>query len=145
MEQKEIVVKVRDAVLADEEWIKAAFKSHRDLAGAFYWSWRGFWERPDPQHKWLVAMREGDLVGTVHYKVSKRFKAWYLMELFVQEDFRKHGIGALLLRKRPDPAILKTNSDNSSAQLFYEEHGFKKDSESRTKAGRLLYIYRRGE
>lgn len=64
-------------------------------------------------------------------------RAWILNDLYVDQEFRKQGIGEMLFQKAKDYATetgaksisLSTAPDNYSAQRLYEKYGFKKDSQ----------------
>lgn len=67
------------------------------------------------------------------YSSAKLTKNWILNDLFVDEPYRKQGVGALLIRKAMDFAKsqgstfvqLETAVDNYTAQRLYEAIGFK--------------------
>ena len=68
------------------------------------------------------------------YSSARLSKNWILNDLFVDEDYRKQGIGELLIRKAMNFATgqgstfvqLETAVDNFTAQNLYETIGFKK-------------------
>ncbi|MGG0670124.1 GNAT family N-acetyltransferase [Sporosarcina koreensis] len=63
--------------------------------------------------------------------------AWILNDLFIDPEYRKKGIGEMLLHKAKDYAIktgaksisLSTAPDNFSAQRLYEKNGYERDSQ----------------
>lgn len=65
-------------------------------------------------------------------------KHWILNDLFVDEKFRSHGVGHLLIETCKKHAIetnakglfLQTEIKNRHARKFYLDHGFKEDVEN---------------
>lgn len=63
--------------------------------------------------------------------------AWILNDLFIDPEYRKQGIGEMLLHKAKDYAIktgaksisLSTAPDNFSAQRLYEKNGYEQGSQ----------------
>ena len=64
-------------------------------------------------------------------------RAWLLNDLFVDKDYRKHGIGSALLdvafefgvKSAAKYLMLQTGSENSAAQRLYESKQWKRDSD----------------
>ncbi|KXF82825.1 GNAT family N-acetyltransferase [Enterovibrio coralii] len=62
-------------------------------------------------------------------------RTWLLYDLFVDEKFRKEGVGQLLLERADQLAqetdsafiMLSTATDNVKAQHLYEKNGYEKD------------------
>lgn len=134
---------IRAAGPDDREWISKMFRTHRDLAGAFYWSWQSYLKCPE-RHKWLLACHTDSIpVGTIHFFWSPRKKAWCIAELMVLDGWRRHGIGKLLLAQVPAPMVLTTNDDNVDSNAFYTALGFSRDGVTTTRKGRALNIYRK--
>ena len=86
----------------------------------------------------FVALDENKPVGFTQlypkYSSARLSKNWILNDLFVDEDYRKQGVGELLIRKAMNFATgqgstfvqLETAVDNFTAQNLYETIGFKK-------------------
>ena len=78
------------------------------------------------------------------YSSVRTIKNWILNDLFVQEAFRKNGIGEALIRRAMQFATafgahflqLETATDNVTAQKLYERIGFQLQSPD---TGFLLY------
>ncbi len=59
-------------------------------------------------------------------------RVWILNDLYVEEDYRKHGVGKMLLDAAKEFAIqtkskgltLSTGIENETAQSLYEKYGF---------------------
>ncbi|WP_423148029.1 GNAT family N-acetyltransferase [Rubrolithibacter danxiaensis] len=68
------------------------------------------------------------------YSSARAEKNWILNDLFVEPEFRKRGVGAMLIKASVEFAKskgakfvqLETATDNFSAQRLYEATGFKK-------------------
>ena len=64
-------------------------------------------------------------------------RAWILNDMYVDTEYRKRGIGEMLLHKAKDYAIetgaksisLETAPDNDAAQKLYEKNGYVRDSQ----------------
>ncbi|WP_121663527.1 GNAT family N-acetyltransferase [Metabacillus litoralis] len=62
-------------------------------------------------------------------------RKWLLNDLFVAEDYRRHGVGKALMNKAKDLAVetraagilLETTKDNVKAQTLYESLGYEKE------------------
>lgn len=134
---------IRPATPADQKWIQRLLRSHRDLAGSFYWSWQGWVANPQ-KHTWLVAEDGGLPVGTLHYYRSVRRKAYCVAEVMVEPFARRHGVGRQLLGAVPEPIVLTTNADNPESHQFYLALGFSRLGESKTKRGAPLVVYGKG-
>ena len=86
----------------------------------------------------FVALKEGIPAGFTQlypkYSSVSATKNWILNDLYVEKEYRKHGIGESLVRTAmqfakdtgADYVQLETAIDNHTAQQLYEAIGFKK-------------------
>lgn len=80
-------------------------------------------------------------MGFVHlypiFSSTRMAKLWLLNDLYVSQNFRKHGAGEALLERAKQLAkdtnarglILETAADNIPAQNLYFKNGWEKDNE----------------
>ncbi len=89
----------------------------------------------DPECKHVKATADGQLIGT-----GRLLANGFIGRMCVHKDYRKYGIGSLLLKNLVDQAIeadylqIALNSQ-LSAIPFYEKNGFVVDSEEFIDAG----------
>nr|HRG75230.1 GNAT family N-acetyltransferase [Leptospiraceae bacterium] len=88
------------------------------------------------QSKIFLAIQEEKAIGFTQLYPSfsslSLKSVWILNDLFVDEDFRKQGVGKMLLDAAKDFAIktkskgltLSTGIENETAQSLYEKYGF---------------------
>ena len=88
------------------------------------------------QSKIFLAMQEEKAIGFTQLYPSfsslSLKSVWILNDLYLEEDFRKQGVGKLLLDSAKDFAIktkskgltLSTGIENETAQSLYEKYGF---------------------
>lgn len=88
------------------------------------------------QSKIFLAIQEEKAIGFTQLYPSfsslSLKSVWILNDLFVEEDFRKRGVGKMLLDAAKDFAIktkskgltLSTGIQNETAQNLYEKYGF---------------------
>ncbi|HMS63740.1 MAG TPA: GNAT family N-acetyltransferase [Ignavibacteria bacterium] len=64
-------------------------------------------------------------------------RLWILNDLYVHQDYRKHGIGEALIQRSKELSMetaskglsLETHNSNKIAQKLYDKTGFEKDNE----------------
>lgn len=133
---------LRAAHARDAEWIAPLYRQHRDLAGAWYWSWR---RRGESQQTWLVAEQsaDGPSLGVVHFYYSDTRACWVVAEIVVAPLAKRSGVGRALLSAVPMPVELKTNEDNPESHGFYQALGFREIGRTTTRRGKPMVIYRK--
>lgn len=89
-------------------------------------AWQMFLE--NPYYKSYVLKEGGEVVGLSCYFVTPGENSGYLLKIIVHPNFRKKGLGELLLRPASifDSCFLEVDTKNSVAVAFYEKHGFQK-------------------
>jgi len=87
----------------------------------------------------LAKSKDGRPVGFVQlYPIFSSVgmkRKWLLNDLFVAEEYRRHGVGKALMNQAKEFAVetntagilLETSKDNVNAQALYESEGYEKE------------------
>ena len=125
-------MKVRPATIQDEDFIKKLHKQHKKHIGGFnlFWVWDKYIEGT-AKHKYVVI--EG--CGFMRYGYSKKYSAFVLHEIAVDEETKQKGVGRTFFNHLPKPLMLKCNQDNDTGNAFYQAMGMTKVGVTETKQG----------
>jgi len=125
-------MKVRSATKQDEAFIKKLHKQHKKHIGGFnlFWVWDKYIDRT-AKYKYVVI----DDCGFMRYGFSKKYSAYVLYEIAVDEDTKQRGVGRALYEHLPRPLMLKCNQDNDTGNKFYEAMGMTKVGVTQTRQG----------
>ena len=123
---------IRKAVESDKEFIKKLYKQSSKHIGSFnlYWSWDKYIDGT-AKHVFYVA----EQAGFMRYGYSKKYNAYVLHEIAVDNDTKQKGVGRMLFDKIPRPLMLKCNQDNDTGNAFYYKMGMTKAGKTQTNAG----------
>ncbi|MFA5839501.1 MAG: ribosomal protein S18-alanine N-acetyltransferase [Candidatus Margulisiibacteriota bacterium] len=80
----------------------------------------------EDEHKYLVAKEGDQIIGYIG--TEKILDEIHVINMAVHPDFRRKGIGNMLLEKvlkKPDTVYLEVRETNIAAQKLYEKYGFK--------------------
>ena len=125
-------MKVRLATKQDEAFIKKMHKQHKKHIGGFnlFWVWDKYIDCT-AKYKYVVI----DDCGFMRYGFSKKYSAYVLYEIAVDEDTKQRGVGRALYEHLPRPLMLKCNQDNDTGNKFYEAMGMTKAGVTETRQG----------
>lgn len=125
-------MKVRKATEADRPFIEKLYRQHKQELGSFnlFWAWDDYLAG---KRKSTFVLIEGE--GFMRYGYSKRYTAYVLHEIGVDNDSQRKGVGKVLFDHLPRPLLLKCNCDNERGNAFYEKMGMTKVGLSKTKKG----------
>lgn len=125
-------MKVRLANIDDSEFIKKLHKQHKKHIGGFnlFWVWDKYVEGK-AKYKYVVI----DGAGFMRYGYSKKYHAYVLYEIAVDDDNKQKGVGRAFYEHLPKPLMLKCNQDNTRGNKFYEAMGMTKAGNAETKQG----------
>jgi ribosomal protein S18 acetylase RimI-like enzyme len=131
-------MKVRPANIEDEEFIKKLHKQHKEHIGGFnmFWVWDKYVEKK-ANYKYVVISN----CGFMRYGYSKKYSAYVLYEIAVDEESKQNGIGKVLFNNLPRPLMLKCNQDNEIGNAFYMAMNMIKVANCKTKKGVKQNIY----
>ena len=116
--------------------IREAELKHINLILPLFNKYRKFYEVEDKPEEAKAFIQEKKAIGFTQLYPSfsslSLKSVWILNDLYVEEDFRKQGVGKLLLDSAKDFAIktkskgltLSTGIENETAQSLYEKYGF---------------------
>jgi len=124
-------MKVRAAVKQDEDFIKKLHKQHKKHIGGFnlFWIWDDYINKN--KNKYVVI----DKGGFMRYGFSKKYNAYVLYEIAVDDDSKQKGVGRKLFEYLPKPLMLKCNLDNEVGNKFYEAMGMTLAGKTQTRSG----------
>ena len=124
-------------VVAYHEEFHAPFEQlHQALFPKAYFSARQIIEKLDKDHRLLLAVQEGQLLGYLFCKIERASESGYVDFIGTDVSARGRGVGADLLASGVDwmlsvPTTLKinltVNADNGPARSLYEKFGFVTD------------------
>ena len=125
-------MEVRKAVHSDSEFIKKLHRQHSKHIGSFnlFWSWDKYLTG---ENKSTYLVVEGG--GFVRFSWMKKYDAYVIHEIAVDEETTRRGVGRALFEATPRPLMLKCNMDNDTGNAFYEKMGMTKVGKAATKKG----------
>jgi len=125
-------MKVRPATIRDKEFIKDLYKTNPKDIGDFnlFWVWDKYIEGK-AKYKYVVI----DECGFMRYGYSRKYNAYVLYEIAVDQEAKQKGTGRAFYEHLPKPLMLKCNQDNEIGNVFYESMGMTKVGVTQTKQG----------
>ena len=130
------------------EILPAKYEDHNEIHGLLMQLWpdkkvdkeitRAIFQKglENKSNKYLIAKNKNTIVGFISLSIKNSMwqegNIWHVDELIVDKDFRKMGVGLLLLEsitiiaKDNDCKLLELDSafHRKEAHIFYEKHGF---------------------
>lgn len=135
---------IRDAVEADEKWVKRVFTASDHILGKGFFGtiWYRFWQNyrvhRGASERWVVIEEK----AFAHFK-QRRDGVKVLYEIATDEAARRQGHARALVAYIGFPMELKTDSNHQESNTFYQALGFYPCGEKRSRDGmKKMRIYR---
>lgn len=125
-------MKIRPAKESDKSWVEPIFREHDFVLGKGFFGtiWYRYWTGGSENEFWDVI----PCMAFVHYK-RRKDGVNVIYEIAVGSEFKRKGLGKMLLDHVGYPMELKTDVQHRESNAFYKGCGFYPAGEKRSRDG----------